>query len=90
MGQAQGAPLSLPVSSIKVDLLVLSYSMRGSERALPAGHMLQLSAAAVYVCLHVFNMHKVQGSACGSQKAASECLEWELQVVMSCHVGAGN
>ena len=44
----------------------------------------------VHVCLHVFNMHQVQGSACGSQKVASECLEWELQVVMSCHVGAGN
>lgn len=84
-------PLSLPVSAIKGSLTVLSYFVRRFGESSSCRTHAQLSAVLFApVRLHVFNTRQVQGRACGSQKKAAEGLEWEVTVVVSCRVGAGN
>ena len=42
------------------------------------------------VCLHVYLCAVCLPGACRDQKRVSDTLEEDVQVVVSCHVGAGN
>lgn len=44
----------------------------------------------IYMYVWVLSCMWLHSGACGGQKRASDHLELDLQMVMSCHVDAGN